>query len=172
MSRIEQTHLVTKRLIVMTAIAVVIVMVIFGLTFIFGSRLMLSHLTFMCGIIGGFVSIQQRLKKVSDDELTLLAKSWFQIVLIPIFGGIFALVLYVIFLSGIIDGHLFPNFSMPDPPKDGADDAFMIALLKETYPKTGPDLAKLLFWSFVAGFSERFVPQIVGKITKESDKGK
>ena len=37
----------------------------------------------------------------------------------------------------------------------------LINFLRSTYPATGPDLAKLLFWTFVAGFSERFVPQIL-----------
>ena len=37
------------------------------------------------------------------------------------------------------------------------------AFFSQTYPATGPDLTKLLFWSFLAGFSERFVPQILDK---------
>lgn len=164
MNRVEYIHTVTKRLIVMTTIAVAGAVIIFGASFIFGQRLMLTYLAFTCGIIGGFVSIQQRLNKVSDEELELLAGSWFQIVLIPIFGGVFALVLYCIFLSGIISGHVFPKFSMPDPPASGPNTEFMIDILVKTYPSTGPDLAKFLFWSFVAGFSERIVPQIITKV--------
>lgn len=38
-------------------------------------------------------------------------------------------------------------------------------IFRETYPSSGPDLAKLLFWSFVAGFSERFVPQLISNVT-------
>ena len=164
MNRVEHVHIVSKRLIVMTAIAVAVLSAIFGATFLLGQRLMLTHLSFTCGIIGGFVSIQQRLKSVSDEELELLARSWFQIVLIPIFGGIFALVLYCLFLSGIISGHVFPAFSMPKPPAAGPDTNFMVDLLIRTYPSTGPDLAKFLFWSFAAGFSERLVPQIITKV--------
>ena len=40
----------------------------------------------------------------------------------------------------------------------------MIDLLIKTYPSTGSDLAKFLFWSFVAGFSECFFPQIINKV--------
>ena len=36
-------------------------------------------------------------------------------------------------------------------------------LFTSTYPSTGVDFAKLVFWSFVAGFSERLVPQIISK---------
>jgi hypothetical protein len=164
MNRVEHVHIVSKRLIVMTALAIAVLSAIFGATFLLGERLMLTYLAFTCGIIGGFVSIQQRLKSVSDEELELLARSWFQIVLIPIFGGVFALVLYCLFLSGIVSGHVFPAFTMPKPATTGPDNNFMIDLLTKTYPSTGPDLAKLLFWSFVAGFSERFVPQIITKV--------
>ena len=31
---------------------------------------------FVVGVIGGFVGLQRRLKKMSDDDLTLLANSW------------------------------------------------------------------------------------------------
>jgi hypothetical protein len=39
----------------------------------------------------------------------------------------------------------------------------MQAFFRDTYPASGSDLAKLLFWCFVAGFSERLIPQILGK---------
>jgi hypothetical protein len=75
---------------------------------------MVSWAWFGCGILGGFVSIQQRLKHFGDEELDLLSKSWFQILLIPIYGGIFALVLYIGLLSKIVEGPLFPQFAIPD----------------------------------------------------------
>ncbi|WP_299200151.1 hypothetical protein [uncultured Amphritea sp.] len=171
MDRVEKVYTLTKRLIVMTAIAVLAFSAVFGISFYFSERFMMTWAGFLCGIIGGFVSIQQRIRKVSDEELTLLTKSWFQILLVPIFGGVFALVLYCIFLSGIISGQLFPEFFIPKPAKEGPDTSFMIALFTQTYPSTGEDFAKFLFWSFVAGFSERFVPQIISNVTKSvSDK--
>jgi hypothetical protein len=39
-----------------------------------------------------------------------------------------------------------------------------------TYPQTGVDFAKLVFWCFVAGFSERFVPQIISGAQRDSGK--
>ncbi|MEE1999945.1 hypothetical protein QWY20_00635 [Alkalimonas sp. MEB108] len=165
MDRIKHIHNITKRLILMTAATLIILGVIFGLSYFFEFRLMMTWSGLLCGVIGGFVSIQQRLRKVSDQELELLAASWFQILLVPIFGGVFALVLYVILLSGIISGQLFPEFHFPRPPDTGTDSAYIFAVLTETYPNSGEDLAKFLFWSFVAGFSERFVPQIISKAT-------
>ncbi len=164
----QRLHTVTKRLIVMTACTLLVVGALFGVTFVLHGRFMVSWVCFVCGLLGGFVSIQQRLKLLGAEELELLSRSWFQILLIPIYGGIFSLVLYVGFLSEIVTGTLFPHFSIaaftsPTPTQDD-----MVNFLNSTYPASGQDLAKLLFWSFVAGFSERFVPQILQK-TSDSE---
>lgn len=172
MDRIENLHILTKRLIVMTVIAVLFFSAVFGISFFFSQRFMLTWAGFLCGIVGGFVSIQQRIKTVSNEELVLLTKSWFQILLIPVFGGIFSLVLYCLFLSEIISGSLFPNFYIPEPTNSNPDTSFIIDVFTKTYPSKGQDLAKFLFWSFVAGFSERFVPQVISNVaSKASEQG-
>ena len=103
------------------------------------------------------------MQKIDNDELELLSKSWASILLVPIYGGIFALALYIIFLSGLIEGSMFPEFyTAPFEEKPTTEN--IINLLKETYPKSAEDFAKFIFWSFVAGFSERFVPQIIHKV--------
>jgi hypothetical protein len=169
MTRCEMLLVITKRLILMTLCAVAVVVSIFAVTLILGKRFMISWACFGCGLIGGFVSIQQRIKNVSDEELELLSKSWFQILLIPVYGGIFALILYLAFLSQIVKGALFPEFSIPEfsiPPT--TDD--MKGLFMNTYPSSGVNLAKLIFWSIVAGFSERLVPQIIGRTEEKGSK--
>src|SRR6185437_16406897 len=118
----------------------------FGATLYLRAHFMVSWVCFGTGLLGGFVSIQQRLKKVSDAELELLSQSWFQIILIPVYGGLFALTLYVGFLSQIVTGELFPKFYIPPfhaPPTTADVQAFFA----ETYPVSGADMAKLLFWS-------------------------
>ena len=92
-SRTQKLHTITKRLILMTSLALAVVVAIFASSFIFQQRLMVSWLCFGCGLLGGFVSIQQRLKNLPDEELELLSESWFQILLVPVYGGIFSLVL-------------------------------------------------------------------------------
>ncbi|WP_199326296.1 hypothetical protein [Nostoc parmelioides] len=135
------------------------------------NRFPVSWFCFECGIIGGFVSIQQRLKKVEDEELEYLSQSWIAILVNPIFGGLFALVLYVLFLSGIIESALFPKFAIPEfkgQPFPTTDD--LRYFFTTTYPASGSDFAKLAFWSFVAGFSERLVPQMIQRVAKNDDK--
>ena len=152
----------------MTAIALFFVVGIFAKTLLNGDRFMASWACFGCGLLGGFVSIQQRLKRFGDDELDLLSQSWFQVLLIPVYGGLFGLVLYIGFLSGIVEGSLFPHFAIPtfSAPMPTTED--MRNFFSQTYPATGADVAKFLFWSFVAGFSERFVPQILDQTQREA----
>ena len=163
--RTKRLLIISKRLLIFAALSLLATTVVFALTYIFQQRLMISWLVFECGIIGGFVSIQQRLKNISVEELRLLSESWATILVVPIYGGIFALVLYILFLGGLIQGHLFPSFYIPafaSPPSTGD----IVGFLGKTYPAQGSDVAKLIFWSFVAGFSERLVPQIIHKVSQ------
>ena len=172
MTRAERLLLITRRLIILTFCGLACVVTIFAITLIRGDRFMVSWMCFGCGLLGGFVSIQQRLKKIGDEELELLSQSWYQILLIPIYGGIFAGILYIGFLSNIVEGPLFPKFAVPvfTQPIPTTND--IRAFLQQTYPASGADLAKLIFWAFVAGFSERLVPQIIDKSQQEAEERK
>ena len=169
MTRAEHILRVTRRLILMTSAVMIGLVSLFAATLYLGDRFMVSWACFGCGLLGGFISIQQRLKKVATAELALLSQSWFQIVLIPVYGGIFALVLYVGFLSQIVTGSVFPQFAIPafhNPPVTADIKAFF----QNTYPVSGVDMAKLLFWRLVPGFSERFIPQIISHVPSDAEK--
>ena len=133
-------------------------------------RTYLVALVFLLGLIGGFVSIQQRLPTIELKELRELSGSWSSVVLIPINGGIFSLVLMLMFLSEVLVGPMFPEFKHQPIDSDNAVKS-ILSWFSNTVPKSGPDIAKLLFWSFVAGFSERFVPQIIRKTKGKSEEG-
>ena len=123
----------------------------------------LGIVVFSAGLLGGFVSIQQRLHKIQDEELRILSSSWLSTALIPVNGGIFALILTIMFMAKLIQGSLFPSF--PDLTISNIDS--FKDWLTFSYPQTGSDMAKLFFWSFVAGFSERFVPRIIGNVVNK-----
>jgi len=163
---------VTKRLILAAFVSLFILFYLFHIPYIDyqgHERFMVSYACFGCGTLGGFISVQQRLKTVGDDELKLLSNSWSHLLLKPIFGGIFALILYVgVFLGQIIKGGgPFPEFYIPPFPSKPTN-LDIHNFFSETYPKSGPDLAKLLFWCVVAGFSERFIPEIISKTPSSS----
>lgn len=87
-----------------------------------------------------------------------------QIFLSPIFGGLFAFVLYAVFAAGIIQGEMFPKFKGVDEeystPYEFAD---------KTLPATNADLSKAIVWAFIAGFAEGFVPNFIDKLIKDGE---
>ncbi|XOF32509.1 MAG: hypothetical protein ACL93V_10755 [Candidatus Electrothrix sp. YB6] len=133
-------------------------------------------IVFMIGLIGGFVSIQQRLPSMTYDELKLLSNSWSSMLIISINGGIFAVVLMLMFLSGLVQGELFPDFYEVkfDPDSHAALKKSIRDWFQYTLPDSSISMGKLLFWSFIAGFSERFVPSLIktttGKATGSNKK--
>ncbi|MGA3208068.1 MAG: hypothetical protein ABSE05_09600 [Syntrophales bacterium] len=168
--RQKYLQLVTRKLVSLTAGCMVILIIVFYIMpYIFHpEQTYLVGIVFLTGLIGGFVSIQQRLPTVGLNELRELSESWVSILLIPINGGIFAMVLMFMFVSGILEGSLFPKYSQPDILQDNIIESFQ-NWLRASFPQSGPDVAKLLFWSFVAGFSERLVPQIIRKTAEKVD---
>lgn len=169
----RQIHLqkITKRLVLFTSILLFIPLI--GLYCYIdraaeAQKSYLVLLVFFFGLIGGFVSMQQRLPKTPLNELKQLSSSWVSITLVPINGGIFAIVLMLMFAGKIIQGQLFPIYPDADTfPITSVETLYK--WIKNAYPATGVDTAKLLFWSFVAGFSERFVPQIIQRTTEKTN---
>ncbi|MFQ6538854.1 MULTISPECIES: hypothetical protein [Aphanothece] len=77
----------------------------------------------------------------------------------------FALLLYLIFMAGMLRGGLFPEFRR-------TEEMFVSIqrFVLDIDPKSNADFAKLLVWSFVAGFSEKFVPNIITKLQGSGDR--
>jgi hypothetical protein len=112
------------------------------------------------GICGGFISIQRRLKRLPAADLELMATSWPYVFLSPLAGGALAVILYLLFVSELLKGGLFPTFVAGET--DTKDFSRMLACTASDYQ----DYAKIMFWSFVAGFSETFVTNIVGTFAR------
>jgi hypothetical protein len=166
MERDQLIQKVSWRLLIITCISLTIILVIFSISRFLPARFPMTLFCFACGLVGGFVSIQQRLRSIKDPELVLLSNSWTMITLVPIYGGIFSLLLYALFLSGLVQGQLFPEFYIPSFGQKPSTEEFR-SFLTETSPKTAQDFCKFIFWCFVAGYSERFVPQLVEKISSQ-----
>jgi hypothetical protein len=123
------------------------------------------------GAMGGLVSIQQRFQSVSDEgdpinSVSELARGWFNIFLSAISGAIFAAVLFLAVGAGLLAGDLFPHITSPDLQ---GKQAKFIWFLQNTEPDKGIDYAKLLIWSFIAGFAERFVPDALSRFVARKE---
>ena len=114
------------------------------------------------GALGGFLSLQRRLQNIpteNDPLLTMLEleNGRFSVSMAPLTGAIFAIVLFLVFVGGLIQGTLFPgqlnfsNWKLGDP------------IQAEALASYG----KLLLWSFIAGFAEKFVPDTLDSIASK-----
>lgn len=68
-----------------------------------------------CGVIGGFVSSQRRMQGIPSDGDPLisvfgLANADYYLWLSPLLGAIFAVILTLMFIAGILRGSFFPDF--------------------------------------------------------------
>ena len=101
------------------------------------------------GALGAAISAvsRMRLPFLRDDGIT-----YTDLFCIQTIGAVFALILTLIFMGQMIAGSLFPSW-----------DPFYRIIYSP------PAFAKLLVWSFVAGFFERFVPRVLENLTRKSN---
>jgi hypothetical protein len=138
-----------------------------GLVWLFASQgetLIATLLLIMLfGAIGGFVSLQRRVSNVPSDgdplvSILQLENASASAYLAPLSGAIFAVLLYVIFLGKLVGGTIFPEVTAFN---------FYLGTVGWTSP-LGADpvtqYGKLLVWSFIAGFAERFVPDALDRL--------
>lgn len=123
------------------------------------------------GAIGGLVSMQQRVQSASAEgdpihNVSELMHGWFSIFLSPISGAVFAMVLFLIMTARLLEGELFPEIVAPENKLIVLD---FRQFLLSTGPSTGADYAKLLVWSFIAGFAERFVPDTLSRFIEKKE---
>ena len=138
---------------------------------VWGGQTLLATLLLLllAGAVGGFTSLLQRIQSIPSDGDPLISifelqKGEFSIRLAPISGAIFAVVLYLIFLGGLLSGGFFPDhlktFGLHLGPLQWTAGAnYMLPL----------DYAKLLLWAFIAGFAERFVPDTLDRLVTRAE---
>lgn len=75
-------------------------------------------------------------------------------------GGTAAIILYFVFESGVIAGMAFPDLEKLGFASISVEQGTTQALGKLV---PNAELCKLMVWSFLAGFSEKLVPQLLGR---------
>ncbi len=117
-------------------------------------------LTIIFGSLGGYIGMVRRLQAIpANNDPTAnfldLRYGYVSVLMAPISGAIFAVVLLLIFVGGVLPGTLFPAFLPVVKPKD---------LFVSLYLSDAINYAKLLTWSFIAGFAECLVPDTLDRI--------
>jgi hypothetical protein len=123
------------------------------------------------GMLGGLFSTLlrvQNFKLAGIREATSLTEvgNRTTVVLAPAIGGAGAVVLFVVFMSGFLQGSFLPTLPViPFRP----DTDYLEALFNIQIPSS-LDAAKLYLLCFLAGFSERLVPDMMSRLTAMADK--
>jgi hypothetical protein len=153
------------------------------------------------GILGGCVSMIQRIQSAPSEgdalfNLAALTNGWRGLSLSPLYGGIFASLLFVLFASGLLQGSAFPRIktlevkesssvsgkavesattqsaTQVSPNTHTTTGDKPIPKLKEFLQNTGPQdgvaFALLIVWSFIAGFAERLVPDTLNRLVAKN----
>lgn len=160
----QATHIAIAIILVVGAMTTTAFLATFGLV-------PYEALIFVSGTVGGVVNSFRRIQNLSTaktHESSPMTERLvtIQIYVSPFVGGIFAFVLYTIFMAGLIQGSLFPEFVEPAKYVSYKDFA------ASSIPATNADVAKAIVWAFIAGFSEGLVPNFISKITKDAGQEK
>jgi len=153
------------------------------------------------GIVGGCVSMLQRIQSAPSEgdalfNLAALTNGWRGLSLSPLYGGIFASLLFILFAAGLLQGSAFPKIETatglqvaeaapdqpaptPTPEASATPDhrtetqrtgiLHVKDFLKETGPRDGVSFALLMIWSFIAGFAERLVPDTLNRLVAKNE---
>ncbi|HEY4360569.1 MAG TPA: hypothetical protein VGN17_06355 [Bryobacteraceae bacterium] len=123
------------------------------------------------GVLGGYTSCLWRVfQAVPGNELVAATQAILSdrvaVVVKPVLGGIFAIALHLLFMSKLLSGPLFPALTI-----DGSDTTVhFVNFLTGTVSAAPAEFAKLLIWCFLAGFAERFVPDVLDSLATRAEK--
>lgn len=122
------------------------------------------------GICGAVVSTTIRIYKFDTRHEPLL--TWLNlergkifVYVTPFLGMIFALIFLLVMHGGIIEGALFPNLA--DAAEGCWDNLHPVKEGKEGCTQYA-DISKIIIWCFLAGWSERLVPDVLDKLSNQA----
>ena len=126
------------------------------------------------GTLGASISLMRRINAGETSTVVQLARDPIYSTLMPVlYGTLMAGIAYLLFMSNIVSGacheglltsNLFPVFTKPE------EGHTLLQQFVHLTPRGMHNTGKLLVWSFVAGYSERFVISILDKLEQRVDR--
>jgi hypothetical protein len=143
----------------------------------FGSQIPIQATTLtvvlFVGAMGGLISMQQRFQSASNEgdlieNVAQLRQGRSSVLLSPVSGAVFAAVLYLIIAAGLLKGDLFPLMTHVGASDEQAGNGVkLFNFIRDIEPEKYSDYAKLMVWSFLAGFAERLVPDTLSRFVEQ-----
>jgi hypothetical protein len=161
-----------QRIVVLMFVAAVLVVVLFrGMKAYRGLPTTVVDMVMVAGVLGGFTSCLRRVYTMtrSVDPISAiqsLTASYASMIAAPALGCVFAIAMHLCLVGGLVSGALFPSLSLEDAGQ-GAHMHFT-DFLYGTVVGTSADFAKLLVWSFIAGFAERLLPDLLDTFSSKA----
>jgi hypothetical protein len=132
-------------------------------------------LVMFAGMLGAFFSALIRLYKIEELSIALISPTISRLggrylfmysFVPPIVGAIGAIVVYIAFAGDLLQGGLFPKIVCKVPGRCGE----LAEIVNNYGPEEAKDYAKALMWAFIAGFSERLVPDTLQTFARQGTK--
>lgn len=127
------------------------------------------------GMLGALMSITRRLQSLisvgalnQDPVMALTGLNYglVGVIVALMSGAVFAILLYAVMLSGLLGegGGMLPKFV--ESSGLGNARVTLTYLMFDVNPERYADFAKVIVWSFVAGFAERLVPDVLDRMVR------
>lgn len=128
----------------------------------------LMLLVLLAGASGAVINNYYRLARLASADAVSLEEmdnSVFtvQLYVSVLISGVLGYVMYGLCLSGLVAGELFPAFKGVD-----ADYASLPALMTSVSPASNIDAVKAVVWAFIAGFSEKLIPNMIDRVADKA----
>ncbi len=131
------------------------------------------------GTLGALISSLRRLDNLNDNgsldrDLLLdqkrLAYGGIGAIIALVSGVVFSMLVYAIFSSEILGKTaIFPSFVRCNDVQLHCASGIRL-FFYGIRPESPQEIAKIVVWSFISGFAERFVPDVLDRLVKKTDK--
>lgn len=125
-------------------------------------------LVLMAGSTGAVINNYYRLAKLSTVDQAVFDQADHHVFTMQIYvsllvSAVLGIIMYGLCLSGLIAGDLFPAFK-----GEQADYTNVTELMRNVSPAGNIDAAKAVVWTFIAGFSEKLIPNMIDRMADKA----